>query len=78
MNNKVDYVKQSFKKGTKIEIIEMQDEYNPVPTGTIGYVDFVDSEGQIHMNWNNGSTLALIVGIDKFKILDLKEKDINL
>ena len=37
-----------------------------VPTGTLGIVEHVDDEGQIHMNWSNGSSLALIPDIDTF------------
>ncbi len=34
-----------------------------------GTVDFVDDAGQIHVNWNNGSSLALIVGADSFEVI---------
>lgn len=43
------------------------DDPQPVAMDTIGIVDFVDDEGQIHMKWDNGRTLALIYGIDQFE-----------
>lgn len=71
MNNvyleKVKRVKEQFPKGTKIELIKMEDNCAPAP-GTNGIVDFVDDMGQVHMNWENGSTLALIPDVDRFKI----------
>jgi hypothetical protein len=33
----------------------------------MGKVDFVDDTGQIHVLWDNGSSLALTCGVDKFK-----------
>lgn len=41
------------------------DDPHPVPSGTVGTVTCVDSIGQIHVDWDNGSTLAL-TEIDKF------------
>ena len=39
------------------------------PAGTKGFIDFVDDIGTIHMKWENGSTLGLVVGTDEFKII---------
>ena len=61
-------LKETYKPGMKVELIHMYDEQNP-PSGTQGIISFVDDIGQIHVDWENGSTLALIEGLDKFKIL---------
>jgi hypothetical protein len=37
--------------------------------GLEGTVNSVDDAGQIHVSWENGSTLALIEGVDAFKII---------
>lgn len=66
--NKVKRIKELYPKGTEIELISMEDSY-AVPSGTHGVVDFVDDMGTIFMNWDNGSTLGLVVGEDKFKII---------
>lgn len=39
--------------------------------GLKGKVDMVDDAGQIHVNWENGSSLALVPGVDSFHITDL-------
>ena len=50
-------------------IKEKYDNTNPVPKGTKGIVDFVDDIGTIHMKWETGSSLGLIVGVDEFKVI---------
>lgn len=40
-----------------------------MPSGLTGTVEFIDDAKQIHVRWENGSSLALIPKIDKFEIL---------
>ncbi len=65
----IKYIRDKYKQGTKIELIKMYD-FQAVPTGTKGTIDFVDDMGTIHMRWETGSTLGLIIGKDEFKVLD--------
>lgn len=58
------------KKGDKVKCIHMDDPYNPVPSGTTGTVIAVDSIGQIHVAWENGSGLALVPGVDSYEIME--------
>ncbi len=37
--------------------------------GLEGTIDYVDDASQIHINWENGSSLALIPEVDKFEII---------
>lgn len=55
--------------GTRIELVCMNDPYAPVPAGTKGTVDHVDSMNTLHMHWDNGRTLGLVPGVDEFRIL---------
>ncbi len=64
--NIIELTKQHYPKGTRIELISMDDPYAPIPSGTRGAVDHVDDMGQIHMKWDNGRTLALIPSEDRF------------
>lgn len=59
-------IEKKFPIGTRIRLLYMYDKLG-VPSGTKGTVDFIDSEGQIHIKWDNGSSLALIYGLDKFE-----------
>ena len=63
-----DAMKRLFTPGMRIKLMMMQDP-SGVPDGTIGTVDFVDDAGQIQMKWDNGSTLALVYGVDVFQII---------
>lgn len=71
---KVEMIKKKYPIGTRIKLKHMKDNY-AVPNGTCGTVQYVDDEGQIGMKWDNGSTLSLIYGIDKFDIIKEKNKD---
>lgn len=59
--------KEMYPKGTRIELISMEDPYAPIEPGTQGTVEFVDDMGQIHMRWDNGRTLALVPSEDSFQ-----------
>jgi hypothetical protein len=53
--------------GKRIELILCTDEFTPLTPGTQGLVNYVDDTGTVFVNWDNGSTLGLIPGIDKWK-----------
>lgn len=40
------------------------------PVGTIGEVQFVDDIGNVHVKWQNGSSLAVIPDVDSVAILN--------
>ena len=65
--DKVELYRELYPKGTRVELIKMNDPYAPVPAGTRGTVEFVDDAGQIAMKWDNGRSLALIPSEDIFK-----------
>lgn len=61
-------VKRDYNKGTRIKLLSMAGETQMWP-GITGVVESVDDIGQVHVNWNNGSRLALNVYLDKFEII---------
>ncbi len=65
----VEFMREQFPPGTRIRLIEMKDPYAPVPSGTEGTVDFIDDQCQFQMAWDNGRTLALIPGEDRFSVI---------
>jgi hypothetical protein len=76
--NFVEPTKQQYPAGTKIELDRMDDPYRDMPKGLKGIVAHVDDIGQIHCNWENGSTLALIPGEDAFHKIIEREKEQDL
>ena len=67
--------KERYPSGTRVKCIKMTDPYCPVPTGTFGTVDNVDDAGTIHVSWDNGSSLGLIVGEDEFIVVGKDKQD---
>jgi hypothetical protein len=64
-----EFMREQFPPGTHIRLLEMKAPYAPVPPGTEGTVDFIDDACQLHMTWDNGRTLALIPGEDRFSVI---------
>ena len=65
---KVKIIKSRYKDGTRIKLHYMNDSH-AVPSGTLGTVAHVDDMGTIHMKWDNGRSLGLVVGEDSFEIV---------
>lgn len=59
-------LKETYPEGTKVRLINMEKEPQMKP-GITGIVTDIDDIGQIHVNWETGSTLALVPGIDAFE-----------
>ncbi len=67
-SEEVEKIKKLFPVGTRVRLIQMDDS-QAVPSGTLGTVDHIDDDGQLHMKWDNGRTLALIYGVDQFETI---------
>ena len=68
-DEKCKITERKISKGTKIRLICM-DDFQAVPSGTVGTVRKVDDMGTIHVLWDNGSTLGVIEGVDSFKVVE--------
>ena len=66
-NNK-EMIKRMYPIGSIVELIYMDDPQAP-PVGTRGEIFYIDDIGQIHVNWENGSGLALNCSVDDFKLI---------
>ncbi len=65
---RIKVYKEMYQKGMRVKLLYMNDPYS-VPNGTEGTINFVDDMGTIHVNWDNGSTLGLIIGEDQFELI---------
>ena len=72
---KLNEIKELYPIGTKVKLTKDMDDKYPILAGTIGTIDYIDGEGQLHMIWENGRTLALIPEIDQFETIDDIDKD---
>nr|DAX88497.1 MAG TPA: protein of unknown function (DUF4314) [Caudoviricetes sp.] len=66
MKERVEHLRKQYPKGTKIELLEMDDVQAP-PIGTVGIVYGVDDLGSLLVRWENGSSLSVIDGVDRVK-----------
>ena len=64
----VAQIRQQYPAGTRVRLIKMDDKQAP-PVGTCGTVNCVDDSGSLCMTWDNGSTLSLLYGIDKWEVV---------
>ena len=61
---------KTVKIGDRIELVEMDDtmtELKPGDKGTVFKID--ENQELIWINWDNGEQLALLIGVDKFKVV---------
>lgn len=71
MKDRVELLRKQYPKGTKIELLEMDDVQAP-PVGTVGTVQGVDDLGSLLVRWENGSSLSVIDGVDRVKKIPYK------
>ena len=68
---------EEVKKGDRVMLIHMGDKYSNLTIGDKGTCRGVDDIGNILMDWDNGSTLSLIPGEDKYKVVNESYKFIK-
>ena len=62
-SKQVEMVRKQYPVGVRVELVQMDDPQAP-PIGTRGTVIGVDDTGSILVNWDNGSGLNVIWGVD--------------
>lgn len=65
--------KKTYPPGTRIMLLGMRNDPNPVKSGTRGTVKVVDDIGTLHCDFDNGRSLGIIPGEDSFRMLTDKE-----
>ena len=61
---------ENVKVGDRIKIVEMDDGLTRLEKGSKGTVKNIDVEQDlIWVDWDNGEKIALIKGIDKYKVI---------
>ena len=60
----VEALQKRFPAGTQVELVCMEDPYTSLKPGDKGVVRFIDSTGTLFCDWENGSGLGVVMGVD--------------
>ena len=67
MNEKsLERLRNMYPAGTRVRLLHMDDIQAP-PYNTLGTIKNIDDMGTIHVSWDTGSCLGLVLGVDRFE-----------
>ena len=67
---KLKQLRKYYKPGTRVELIRMDDPYSKLRPGDQGTVSCVDDTGTVFVNWDCGSSLGAVYGVDEIRKID--------
>ena len=62
----VERMRTEYPKGTRVELLQMDDLQAP-PIGTLGTVVGVDDTASLLVDWDTGSGLNVVYGVDRVR-----------
>ena len=63
-------MKVNVEVGDRVELLDMEDTFTRLEKGSKGTVTEIEEDQElIWVKWDNGEKLALLKGIDKFKVI---------
>ena len=68
-------LREKYPPGCRVELVKMDDPYREMPPGLQGVVTGIDDSGSIHVDWQNGSSLAVIFGEDECRRVEDAERE---
>ena len=66
-------MRERYPKGTRIVLLSMGNDPNPILPGTRGTVNVVDDIATVHCSFDNGRSLGITYGEDSFRALTAAE-----
>ena len=77
MRKEIERLRKKYPEGTRVRLFSMNGEPQ-MQEGLAGIVRFIDDIGSVHVDWDNGSTLALIPDEDDFEIVREQQLSLNM
>lgn len=65
----VERIRKMYPKGTRVELVEMNDPYSRLKPGDKGTVRLVDDTATVFVDWDSGSGLGIVYGVDRIRKL---------
>ena len=65
----VERMRNQYPPGTRVEVISLCNEEEHLKPGMKGTVVAVDDQPALLVDWDNGSSLSLLIGQDSFRVL---------
>lgn len=65
----VERIRKLYPIGCRVELVQMDDSYSKLTPGEQGTVRTVDDTGTIFINWDCGSGLGVVYGVDRIRKL---------
>lgn len=62
-------VRARYPKGTRVELVKMDDPYGRLELGDRGTVRCVDDSATVHVAWDRGFGLGAVYGVDEIRIV---------
>ena len=66
----VEKLRKEYPKGTRVELVHMDDPFTKLVPGYKGIVSHVDDAGTIFVSWDCGSGLGVAYGEDEIKKIE--------
>ena len=70
----VEKMRKKYPPGTKLEVTSLCNEEDHLKPGMKGTVVGVDDQPALLVNWDNGSSLSLLIGKDHFRVLPQQDE----
>ncbi len=66
----LERLRKQYPKGTRVELVRMNDPYSKLKPGDLGTIDFIDDAGTLFCIWSNGSSLGVVFGEDECRKIE--------
>lgn len=63
----VEHIRRLYPVGCRVELVHMNDPYSKLAPGDCGTVSSVDDTGTVFVNWDRGSGLGIVHGVDRIR-----------